>query len=183
MINRSKYRICIAGAAAFVCLKLFYKLSTTDDLYFLLGPVSWVIKMITGYAAMYVPGKGFFFRADRIIINKSCSGFSFMLICLTLTVLLLVKYSRNEVLFLKRLVTGIGISYLFTLLVNSARILTLLWIKKTAFCTSRIAAGPLHELLGAFIYLLYLTTAYLISDHYLRKKYENSPQPKMDLCR
>ncbi|ANH82601.1 hypothetical protein A8C56_17915 [Niabella ginsenosidivorans] len=87
-----------------------------------------------------------------------------------LTALLLMKYCSNEAVFLKRLPAGIAFSFLFTLLVNSSRILTALWIKKIGFQISLMNADTQHELLGAFIYLAYLTAAYLWGDSYLNKK-------------
>lgn len=132
-------------------------IATSEDLAFLLYPTSNLVSFLTGFKSVYIEQNGYFFQGLNILIDKSCSGFNFWLICFFMLSFLTINFFKNKLLaILISLVSG----YLFSVLVNSSRIFTLIILQNqnSSFTNNSI----IHESVGVITNLTFLILIYLI---------------------
>jgi len=156
----------IAVILFFILLKCAHSIASEDELRFLLRPISRLVALMSGSSSEYIPNKGYFHPQLNILINKSCSGFNFWLICflmLSFSALRFVykKISRTLLLIMLFLST-----YLLTIFINSSRIIFSLFITRLNI----LPESPwLHEAEGVFTYFSFLVIIYLCSDFLFKK--------------
>lgn len=154
----------------FLLLKAAYSMAEVQHLTFLLAPSSEIVANFTGTTSTFIPEQGYFNGRLNILINKSCSGFNFWSICFLMSYCLLAKPStpRLRNVFLLPLV--LGATYLFTILVNSTRILFSIFLHSANSQLLAIDSPWSHQAEGVFIYLSYLIIAYLSIDYFQTQK-------------
>jgi len=159
----------LAAGILFLLLKLFHNIADHDALQFLLWPTSKLVAIMTTDPGNYLPETGYFHKKLNIIINKSCSGFNFWLICFLMLYSLgiqRIKKSRDKALWLA---VSLFLAYGLTFFVNSARILIATFIKRSEWIPK---TNWLHQAEGVFTYLFFLILIFLIAD-FLFKKYSH----------
>ena len=134
-----------------------------SDLSFLITPAAKVVGLFTG--APHVPiDDGMAFHSLGIVIDRSCSGASFLTVLLSVFALLLWRMRRGGPSDWWWAIALLLLAYPVTLLVNSARIVGILQLQRML--------GPLsptvHELLGGFLLLGFLFLISLIITHLTR---------------
>ena len=147
------------SAILFIGLKFIYSMLGIEQLWWLLRPTKALVETLTGSRASYTAEQGYFFERLNIVIDKSCSGFNFWLICFMLLVYLILSARpqlKGRILVIP---LALFIAYGLTLFVNSSRILLAITINKLAIIPHNIPW--LHEAEGAFVYLFFLTMIYL----------------------
>lgn len=139
-----------------------------DSLRFMISPVDRVICLITDTNSVFESDIGYYNESLNIIINKSCSGFNFMLICFVMISVHFAKNIKKEDIR-KWLLPGLlPISYIITIFVNSSRIL--LAIQLTRFnVIKRLDIPWLHQGVGIFVYLSFLILIYMVVDKKILK--------------
>ncbi len=154
----------------FLLMKAAYSVAEVQHLTLLLAPSSELVATFTGTNHGLIPEQGYYNEALHIIINKSCSGFNFWSICFLMSYCLLAKPSNPWIrnVFLFPLV--LGATYIFTILVNSTRILFSLFLHSSNSHQLLTDAPWSHQAEGAFIYLSYLIIAYLSIEYFQTKK-------------
>lgn len=167
---KQKMLITVSGGLILMLLKLLLRQSNADDLYFMLAPVSSIIEVAGNYHAQFIPRTGFLFPDLNVIINKSCSGATFMLTAVLPAGYLLLNHSGNIKSFFKTLPLALLFVYVLTILANTTRILTAIRLGGTSFSIGNMAPGKLHESLGMIIYLFYLISAFLLTEKWFRLK-------------
>ncbi|MBZ4190186.1 exosortase K [Niabella beijingensis] len=175
MQTREKIIFTVLGGLLLAGLKLLLRSTDIQQQLFLLAPVSTIVEIASAHKAQFIPGEGFFFPDLNVLINKSCSGASFMLTALLPAGYLLLKYAGSIKQLLKMLPLALLTVYLTTILANTSRILTAIGLKQTGLILNNTTS--LHELQGAAIYLFYLTTACLLAEKWFHSKfktYENA---------
>lgn len=154
----------------FLLMKAAYSTAELHQLTFLLAPTNEIIASFTGTHSTFIPDQGFFNESLNILINKSCSGFNFWSICFLMSYCLLAKpYApglRNVLLLPLVLAT----TYLFTILVNSTRILFSIYLHSGNSQLLAVDSTWSHQAEGSFIYLSYLIIAYLSLDYFQTQK-------------
>lgn len=164
----------IAGFV-FVLLKIWFKQADTDDLYFLLKPTDKLVGFLTGNTSNYIQNYGFFYEEINIVIEKSCSGFQFMLICFLMLSFLFLKYIKKfYVVF-----TSFFLAYIFTVLVNTSRIVVSIICQKQLYKIIALQSRYiLHEIIGIITYLTFLILIYLFFENQLKKRNKNEKLSK-----
>jgi len=114
----------IATGLIFILLKFKYRIMETDSLVWLLKPVSLLVEIMSGVKSIYLPGGGYYFEQLNMVINKSCSGFNFWLLCFLMLNCLGLKFCQAVFQKMGVLLTSIIVAYILTVLVNSCRIIT-----------------------------------------------------------
>lgn len=164
----------IYGAIALVCIiitNLWYAEANISQLHWLLAPTSTVLSWLLGEDAIYRSGEGYHFLNANIILGKTCSGFTFLLL---MVCILFYHFHRQyrpiyaKLLFLDIL---ISISFPATILVNTSRILVGLVGQQVG--SQFLGDQPhlvLHEVIGLFMYIAGLVVAY----HLMRWIYKNN---------
>jgi exosortase K len=151
------------AVSVFMLLKFIYTALDNDSLRFLLYPTNKCIELATNSTAIYAAETGYFHPDLNILIEKSCSGFNFLLLCFLL--LFFSNLARFKTAFAKILFLPIAliISYLFTIFVNTSRIMSAIVIERTLPHSSKQFPW-LHEAEGVFIYLSFLIAFYYVSN-------------------
>lgn len=152
--------IILATAAVSAALALR---QPTSDITFLISPVAKVLAWSVGEGYTAESG-GIAFRSMGIVIDRSCSGATFLIVLLAVSSLLMWR-SRAEARRTWLWATAmLLLAYPVTLVVNSARIISILQVQRML--------GPLspasHEALGAFVLLSFLFMFSLLATHLMR---------------
>jgi exosortase K len=136
----------------------------------LIAPTNYLIELITSSPAHYAPESGYFHKELNIIIEKSCSGFNFWILCfIMLAFLALNYYSSNKKKILVLPIT-LFISYILTIFANTSRIILSILGQNAA--NNFITPRPhliLHNVIGTFVYLFFLIASYLVLNSILKK--------------
>ncbi len=154
--------------AIFVYLKYWHSLVGTAELYFLLWPVSFLLELTTNAPASYDSEFGFVFEGLGIVLDRSCSGFNFLLICfLMLGFSVLPQWidGASRVLMIPLLLL---FAYLACVVANFSRVMLLLKLP----VSWELRWEWLHAGIGAGVYL---STLMLIFLFFTQMKSERQP--------
>lgn len=158
----------VTAIGLFILLKFSYTIARTEDLTFLLSPTSKVIGLITGSKSAFIQDSGYFHPQLNILIDKSCSGFNFLLLCFLMLSFLALKYFQTKISKTLALTFSLIGASLITIFVNSSRILTALVVQSQSFS---ITQHPLaHEVVGIITNLTFLILIYLSVEKVLLKQ-------------
>lgn len=158
--NNSIYYLIVLSL--FLILKLLYTILETSDLYFILKPVSNIIKVITGEQYYITDEHSFFFEKIKITIDKSCSGINFLLITFVMTSFLVIKKSRFNTNMTINIIICLFISYIYTILINSSRIYTSIILESNL----QVYLGSItHEVIGTITNLTALILFFTVIEH------------------
>lgn len=157
------------GIILFIGLKLMYSNANNNEVLILLKPLDLIVGFILDSHAVYNNEVGFFYKELNITIDKSCSGFNFLMLSFLLLYFSFLKNLKSHFLKIIAIPTTLFIAFIFTLFVNASRVLTALFIEKK----TNISYAWLHQAEGVFIYLSFLITLY-ISINYIQNKIINS---------
>lgn len=146
------------AASLFGTLKLSYTQATTADLLWLLKPTNVLVAVALGSGSEFRVGEGFVHVGLNIVIDKSCSGFNFWLLCSAVLLLagLQVGGQNGRRWWLLSLPV---VAYGLTVLVNAARIITAVSLQRALPELGRRYAW-LHEAEGVLVYLFFLILIY-----------------------
>lgn len=158
----------------FILLKFIYTLADNDNLIFLLKPTDKIVGLLTGSHSVYFSDKGYFHNSLNILIEKSCSGFNFMLLCFCMLSFLFLKYTNNTTLKPLTILISLILSYFLTIFVNASRIFVSIIMQQQAnyFLNSR-PHFILHEIVGVTTNLTFLILIYILLEKILTNKYKN----------
>ena len=171
MISLTKFKTLISQYGAVYLIgfiiafgiKLFYSKAGSDELEWILAPTVWWIKILSGITFEKAANLGYINHHFRFIIAPVCSGVQFLIIAFTT-----VFYSFAHRLGTKRrsyywIAFSLGFSYLFTIFVNSFRIILSLHLLKLDTGGGSMTAERLHMLVGTAIYFISLLILYQIA--------------------
>ncbi len=141
----------------FIGLKLAFKFSTTEDLDLLLYPTNFLFSILYNAEWQYDSVSGYYYPELNILINKSCSGGNFLLICFLTFVLYTFQRVVSNRMAIGSLLLTLLASYVIAIFSNVSRILTLLQFNRYNIGKN----GWSHEAIGAFVYLIILLITFL----------------------
>lgn len=182
MIRRKTLLYYLFTAMIFAGLKGWYANTTTDNLSFLLSPVSSLVNVATNMKSAYIKGAGFYYANADILINKSCSGFGFASICFLLLCYLVGKYINKSGVCLLLTLSSLMLAILFSIVVNSCRIILSISLKQNNEHLQTVNAMLSHETIGAVIYLFFLIAIYISFEYIFKtinKNHESTIKSKM----
>lgn len=161
----------IIAFALFILLKFIYASANNNDVFFLTKPLDSIISFVLDSESTYYQNTGFYHKAMHITIDKSCSGFNFLLLAFLITYFSSLKILKSNVLKIIGIPLALFMAYVFTLFVNASRILTSILIQNK----TNLNYSWLHEAQGTFIYVSFLIILYLFINHaqrYILTRYE-----------
>jgi exosortase K len=156
----------------FILLKLLYTVAGTNDLHFLLGPTNKIVELLSGSQARYIQNSGYFHESLNIVIDKSCSGFNFWLLCFIMLSFLTLKYFKNRINKILTMTLSLIGAYFLTVLVNSSRIFASIIIENQIHSIAKYSI--IHESIGIITNLTFLILIYLITERILNKRNTNA---------
>jgi exosortase K len=161
-------------AAIFLLLKLGYTMADNNSLVFLLKPTNALVGLLTGSTSTYFADSGYFYSNLNIVIEKSCSGFNFLILCFGMLGFLMIKYAGSILQKLLAIPVCLLIAYVFTILVNGSRIFASIIIQhQSKNFAPNISHAVLHEIIGVTTNLSFLILAYYLFEKILKNSYKN----------
>ncbi|MGM5631492.1 exosortase K [Apibacter raozihei] len=149
-------------------LKLIYKYSEMDDLHFLLEPTSKIVGFLNNSSSIFIKDAGYYHESLNIIINKSCSGFNFLILCFAIhifSIIPLLYTAQQRVYAFFILFVG---SYFLTIVINSCRIVLIILLNKLLVAYG-FSINWMHQAAGTFVYLFFLIVIYLTFNHLIAR--------------
>ena len=165
-----------AAVIIFILLKFWFTYAGIDNLSFLITPSDKIFGLITGSQSVYIENSGYYHENFNIIIDKSCSGFNYLIICFLAFVFLFTSHFSIPVYKILVFPLSLFFAWVLTILVNSSRIyLSVIAYEKTINVLPN-HQDLIHQITGITTYLFFLLMTYLIIDKFLknRKVYEKS---------
>lgn len=161
----------------FAILRLLYPHLDNNDVGFLLIPINFTTEIISGTNAEFSVEHGFFYPMLNITIDKSCSGYHFMLIAFLLIAFILIKnniLNKKGFVFLVSLFTA----YLIAVITSISRIAGhVLMLNSGVFRFTGRNNIPLHHFEGLFIEISVLVVCYLALNYLINKKISRNEEP------
>ncbi len=166
MKNFKNIFLSISAIVIFALLKFWYSGSTNEDLLFLLKPINGLVNIATGSSSTFKTEIGYINENLNIIINKTCSGFNFLLIVFLMLTFLMIKHFPQDKKRFFILPSTLILSYGFTILVTVSRII-LQVVTKGIYKAESIYV---HQVEGTFMYVCCLMLLYLSVDYFLKNR-------------
>ncbi|MEO7081147.1 MAG: exosortase K [Flavobacteriales bacterium] len=149
--------------AAFA-LKWWSLSASLKGLTFLLGPIAGIVSAFTGESWSIASANGYLFPGLGMVIDRSCSGIQFLVVSWAAFAGLFLLRSGSNAIGARSVLLMAAAGYVLTLLVNSGRILSMVWIERIG-----LTLGPTqHEAFGGLLYVIILCIACLLLDRHLR---------------
>lgn len=164
----------LTAVGLFILLKFAFTLADNNDLTFLTNPTSKLVGVLTGSHSVYLSENGYFHEHLNIIIDKSCSGFNFWVLCFLLFTYLTVKQFNKTLIKILTIPIALIGAYLLTIFVNTSRIFASIIVQTQINSTFLNKQHIIHEAIGIITYLSFLILAYLLIEKILRKKRYNA---------
>jgi exosortase K len=158
----------------FIGMKFWYKNAETQDVDFILRPTNLMVELLTGSEAIYSAERGFFHSKWNISIEKSCSGFNFIMLCFLMFSFYILPKIENKIKQIIAFPMMIFVAWFLTVFVNSSRILLALKTKNIDFSFTGQNPAAIHEMQGILVYLTYLIVFYLTMIYIFQKYFSTS---------
>ncbi len=162
------YYVIVLGA--YLVFKVLYTKAAITNLIFLLKPTNKILEMVLNSKAQFLIDKGYYYDHLNIVINKSCSGFNFWMLCFMMLTFLTLKSVQKHSYKIMSIPLIFLLTYLLTLFVNTSRILFSIVFQKIQINYVGVEYDWLHQAEGIFIYLSFLILIYLGAEHLLKKQ-------------
>ena len=162
----------LTAVGLFILLKFGYTVADNNDLAFLLKPTDKLVGVLTGSRSIYLANDGYYYEKLNILIEKSCSGFNFWLLCFLLFTYLLLKYLDKPLHKIIAIPTALLTAYLLTIFSNTSRIFASIIVQnqtKNFIMPNR--QHYVHEAVGIITTLSFLVLAYYLLEKLLIYKY------------
>ncbi|QBN18107.1 exosortase K [Flavobacterium nackdongense] len=159
----------LVAIVIFILLKFGYTIANTNDLFFLLNPTDKLVGLLTSSKSVYFADKGFYYQNFNVIIEKSCSGFNFLLLCFSMICILALKYIRNSLY--KALIIPVALvsAYLMTIFVNVFRIFASIVLQhQTNQLLPQNSQLVVHETIGIITNLSFLLLGYYLLERFFK---------------
>ncbi|MBC8756001.1 exosortase K [Kordia sp. YSTF-M3] len=148
-----------------LCLKALYSVATVNALKWFMYPMIPFVEVFTKTSFEWIDAIGFS-SPIGIVIEKSCAGGNFFIICVAFLCFKLCTFQsiRNTILR----VTFLGIcSYLIMILANTTRIISAMKLAEWEWTNQFIDPKDAHLALGSILYIFIL----LIINHFISPKH------------
>lgn len=154
----------------FIVLKVGYRYAGTEQLDFLLNPTNKVVALLTGLPSTYTQNSGYYYEQLNVVIDKSCSGYNFWLLCFLMLTFLLLKHTASTLQKVSVLLISVISAYIVTIAINSARIFASITIQSQDISFLNIDPTLIHQVIGITTNLTFLVLIYLLIERLLTHK-------------
>ncbi len=164
----------LTAVVLFILLKFGFTLADNNHLTFLLKPTDKLVGLLTGSQSVFISENGYFHEHLNIIIDKSCSGFNFWILCFLLITYLTVKHFDKSAHKILMILTSFFVAYVLTVFVNTSRIFVSIVVQSHAESIFFNHQYIIHEAIGITTNLTFLVLAYILIEKFLNKKRYNA---------
>jgi len=158
----------------FILLKFGFTKADNNDLIFLLKPTDKLVGLLTGSHSVYFSDSGYYHELLNILIDKSCSGFNFWVLCFLIFTYLTVKYFNKSLFKILTIPVALIGAYLMTIFVNTSRIFASIVVQTQTKNIFMNHQHILHEAIGIITNLTFLILAYILIEKILIYKQHNA---------
>jgi len=155
-------------------LKFGYTFAHNNDLIFLLKPTDKLVGILTASHSVYLSDKGYYHEHLNTIIDKSCSGFNFWILCFLLLSYLAGKYLNKILNKIISIPAALIAAYVLTIFVNTSRIYASIVIHTHTKNILLTQQHIIHEGIGVITNLSFLILAYILFEKLLINKRFNA---------
>jgi exosortase K len=156
MHTNKKTPYYLTAVGLFILLKFGFKLADNNDLTFLLKPTDKLVGLLTGLHSVYLPASGYFHPHLNIMIDKSCSGFNFWILCFLLYTYLTVNHFDKNLSKILTIPSSLIGAYILTIFVNTARIFVTIVVQTQTKNIIQNHQHIIHEAIGIITYLSFM---------------------------
>ena len=149
-------------------LKAFYSTASVNDLTWILWPTKTVVELISGTRFHFESYAGYMSEDRSFLIAAACSGVNF-LIAIFVMLSLRMLWRRRELNSWWSILLIAGLSYIITIVANSLRISSALWLISTRRKFFGLDRDELHRLDGILIYFGMMLLVYIAFEYFERK--------------
>lgn len=164
----------LIAVGLFILLKISFTVADNNDLIFLLKPTNMIVGLLTGSDSTYLSDNGYYHDKLNILIDKSCSGFNFWILCFLLFAYLTIKYFDNPLHKIQAIPIALFGAYLLTIFVNTSRIFVSVTIQAQTKHIFMNQQHLIHEAIGIITNLTFLILAYFLIEKLLIHKRHNA---------
>lgn len=161
----------LIGTVVVIGIKILYIPITTEQLHYWLLPINKLLELFTGASSEWVSEKGYYYGAFDILIEKSCSGVNYWLMCTVVLYFLILKHYSSYIVKCLAFPILLLVSYMMTILVNATRIYSYLLVINGINFPQGLNSHVVHEAIGVIVYLFFLILIYLTTNTLLNKTY------------
>lgn len=151
----------------FILLKFWFINADNNSLAFILKPTDKLVGILINSESIYLPENGYYHDRLNILIDKSCSGFNFWLLCFLMLFFLTLKYLKKNSHKLLSIPVTIISAYILTILVTTSRIFVSIIIQNLPVSFPNIGQNIIHESIGIITNLSFLILFYFLADKFL----------------
>ncbi len=153
-------QLIVVLLCAFI-LKHLYSTASVNELRWILAPTTFLVEVVSGRTFSFELHAGYLSSDRSFLIAGSCAGVNFLIAAfLMLSIARLLKQNLSW----KFIPAALVISYVTTIVANTARISTTLQLQQMPFEIEGLTANQLHRLEGILIYFGFLLLLFLISE-------------------
>jgi exosortase K len=171
--NKKTTYYCIL-VTLFLMLKFFFREADNSELAFLLKPTSLLVNLLIGSSSTFILEQGFFHEDLNIVIDKSCSGFNFWMLCFSLFSFTLLQSKKIDFRFFF-FPPILVFTYLLTIFTNTSRILIAYKMNFFLLFINKDNHHLTHEAIGSFVFVFFFTFFYLLLHFFLTKDTYEKP--------
>jgi exosortase K len=158
----------------FFLLKFGFTIADNNDLILLIKPTDKLVGLLFGSCSVYSPESGFYHEKLNILIDKSCSGFNFWILCFLLFAYVSIKNfdkTMQKIICIPLALIG---AYLLTIFVNTSRIFASIIVQTHTDLIFNKQQHIIHEAIGIITNLTFLILAYILIEKTLKNKQNNA---------
>jgi exosortase K len=159
-------------------LKFYYSSAGVNQLRWILAPTNAIVEFVSGLQFEFESHAGYISGDRGFVIAASCAGVNFLITAFLMLSLMSLWQNRSLNQPAKpawRVIPqALFFAYVATLVANTIRISTALWLREISFEIAGLSPNQLHRLEGIVIYfgcllLLFMVSKRLTSKTWLRK--------------
>jgi exosortase K len=161
--NRKAAVQFVTVLAAAYALKYFYSTASANELRWILWPTTRLTELVTGTTFTFEGYAGYLSSDRTFLIASACAGVNFLIAAFVLLSLRQLWNKRESGTRWYFFPFAIAVSYALTIVANTVRISSALWLNKERQGFAGLDHDEVHRLDGIFIYfgfLLLLFVAY-----------------------
>jgi exosortase K len=170
MLTSKNMPYYLTAIVLFMLLKLGFTFANNDSLTFLLLPTDKLVGLLTGSHSAYLADSGYYHNNLNIVIDKSCSGFNFWVLCFLVFTFLTVRYLDQPLHKILSIPATLISAYLLTIFVNTSRIFASVIVQTQAKNILQNQQHLVHQSVGIIVNLTFLILAYYLIDKLLKYK-------------
>jgi exosortase K len=145
-------------------LKLYYSSASVNQLRWILAPTTALVQLITRTPFEFESHAGYLSNDRSFVIADSCAGVNFLITSFLLLSLRKLWRARSRNTAWKFIPIAALFAYLATIITNTVRISTALWLRSVPLGVGWLSRNQIHRFEGIFIYFGFLLMLFMVAE-------------------